>query len=166
MAKARPQKKSAPKATRPPGPYLTAALIAEKLLAESDGVTSIVRIVDRIAVQAEGLAELEKSQDNRMALPLTLVIAFRAGGFRGKSAALILQEGPSGQSEPMGASPIDFDGSPDGGFNLKAPLTLKWEGAGRYWYNVYLDNKFVSRVPLTVEIGKLSPRQPSGNKRG
>ena len=36
------------------GPYLSVAVLCEKVLREADGVSSIIRIVDRITVSAKG----------------------------------------------------------------------------------------------------------------
>ncbi len=136
------------------GPYLSAALIAEKILTErDDNATSIIRIVDKIGISPESISS---HKENVLGFPLVVLVSFRAGGYRGESVLLLVQVSPSGESEPVGLCHVQFDGTPNGLYDLKLPLSMVWHGPGRYWYDVYLDNKLLSRIPFEVAIGDAS----------
>jgi hypothetical protein len=135
----------------PIGPFVSATLIAEKLLMEQDGAGTIVRIVDRVGLDS---AVANHPMGEMVGLNLTILVAFRAGGFKGKSRVLIVHETPSGKSEPIGYSEMQFDGTAAQTVNVQAPIVLRWEGAGQYWYDILLDDRFVSRIPLQMTIGR------------
>jgi hypothetical protein len=136
------------------GPYVSATLIAEKILLEPDGASTIVRIVDRVGVDP---VVVNQPMGTVIGLNLIILAAFRAGGFKGKSKVMIVHETPSGKTEAIGMSELQFDGTAAQTVNAQGPVVLKWEGAGQYWYNILLENKFVSRLPLLVTVGTSLP---------
>lgn len=151
MAKAKKRKtKGTPRQLPRKGPYLSAALIAEKILTEQDKAITIVRVVDRVGISPESINDLK---DNKLGLGfLTIVLSFKAGGYEGRSGLLIIQGGPSGNSEPLGMAEIPFDGTLGSGYNIFCPVALRWEKDGHYWFDTYLDNQFVTRIPLEVYL--------------
>lgn len=138
----------------PVGPYLSAGLIAEKILVErDDNSMSIIRIVDKIGISPESVSVLK---DNVLGFPLVALVSFRAGCYSGHSVLLLVQVAPSGESQPVGMCRIAFDGTPNGLYDVRLPLSMVWHGPGRYWYDVYLDNKLLSRIPFEVVVGDAS----------
>jgi len=134
------------------GPYLSAALIAEAILVERDNNrTSIIRVVDKIGIAPEATASLKI--DEVVTFALTLFVSFRAGGYSGQSHLMIAQVfDPSGDSEPIGLSQFQFNGTLRDLWEVKLPLSMLWKGPGQYWIDVYLDNKLFSRVPFEITI--------------
>src|SRR5437868_2413883 len=102
MAKAKKGKAATtqPKIERK-GPYLSVALIAERIITETDGVASFMRVIDRVGISPEMISQLKKSKHEKMGLNLTIALYFKAGGFKGSSNLLIVQGCPSGKSEPL-----------------------------------------------------------------
>jgi hypothetical protein len=131
------------------GPYLSVAVIAEAVLTETDNKMSIIRIVDKIGIAPEVIQTIN---DEVVSFTLVVVVSFRAGGFKGESAFLLVQVSPSGESEPIGMSQFQFSGTPNDTWEIKMPLNMKWNGPGQYWFEVYLDNKIFSRVPFEIAI--------------
>src|SRR5436853_6252033 len=98
------------------GPYLTAALICEKILREKDEVISIIRIIDRITVTIRGTSPPETPPP-----PITVncnaFIALKSGSTTGKRTLKWMLEAPSGTETPEQLIPILLEGE-DRGVNL------------------------------------------------
>lgn len=133
----------------PKGPYLSVAVIAEKILTEPDTVPTIVRIIDKTTFPSE--PPVPKG-DGLQLQNLSMLVAFRTGGRRANWNLHIIQEGPSGFRQPIGYSQLPFNGTQREGVNVQFPVVIKWEGAGLYWYDIFLNKKFVARIPLEVAI--------------
>ena len=75
------------------GPYLSSALLCEKVLVENDGVKSAIRIVDRInhSPIVSDTAEAMKPFD----LPLFLLLKFKSGSARGPMLLKVRFNAPS-----------------------------------------------------------------------
>jgi hypothetical protein len=145
-------KKKKPALVKRVGPFLQTALIAEKILSEPDGTVTIVRVVDRIGLQTESINHPENAT---ISLNLTILIGLKAGGFKGKGTVTIVQVGPAGKNQAIGKAEFTFDGTQSAGYNTQAPCLLKWEGDGQYWYEIFLNDRFLSRIPLQVAQGNL-----------
>jgi hypothetical protein len=154
--------KSVPDSASAPfiGPHLAVALIAEAVLTETNNKMSIIRVVDKIGLASETITTINK--DEVVTFPLVVVISFKAGGFKGESAMLLVQVGPAGESEPIGLSRFQFAGGNDTWEIKMTPLNMKWYGPGQYWFDVYLDNKLFSRIPFQIEEAP----KPSQEKQG
>jgi hypothetical protein len=134
------------------GPHLSAALIAERVLTEQDSVPSIVRVVDKVGINPVKM----KDSLGIVGIPLTIWVSFKGDGFKGERPVVFVQVSPSDKRQPIGFANIQFDGSKAKGFNVIIPTVLKWEGPGQYWYDVYLGDKFCTRMPLEVVIGDIT----------
>jgi len=132
------------------GPYLQAAFFCERLLEESDGVLSAIRIVDTITTQDD------ESTPHPVMRPvnLTLFIAFKAGQARGAYDLTVAMEGPTERSSTHPAErhtqTILFDGADHGGATIIMPVALIADQEGVYWFSVFLDDLVVTRLPLRV----------------
>src|SRR5271157_4694811 len=91
------------------GPYLSIAVFCEKLLQESDGGLSLIRVFDRYTV-----AEPSESIPITT-IPLTLVILMRSGIFRGPSTINVVGYSPSGQEIANIPIPTLFEGDNERG---------------------------------------------------
>ena len=66
------------------GPFLAAAVICERVLAEADNVWSAMRIVDGITMQ-DPIAEAHPPALEMMLAPnLTILVMVKSGSFQGK----------------------------------------------------------------------------------
>lgn len=72
------------------GPFLTIAVLCEKVLQEKDGVPSIIRVVDRITISGHS-PSMPPTQ-----ISPTLVVAMKAGMFRGMADLEIQPSCPLG----------------------------------------------------------------------
>ena len=135
------------------GPYLKTAVFCEHVLREVDGVPSLIRIVDRITHTRTGPdapVEMPPVSHN-----LRAFISLASGEMRGSSEIKIELEEPSGLRKPSMASSVLFEGE-DKGVNLVLNMTTTFEYQGLYWFNVYLDDKLLTRMPLRVIYSRMT----------
>ena len=131
------------------GPFLAAAVLCEKVLTETDGVLSIIRIVDRMMVRAIGPAEQIPDNLPPGVVDLTAVISFKSGAARGRAKVSLGLEKPSGSSTKLADIPVLFEGE-DRGNNLILPLMLEVHEEGLYWIVVELDGELATKLPLRL----------------
>jgi len=137
------------------GPYLSAALICERILTESDRVISAMRIVDTITISTD--AETSIPKGGVLPLQVTLLVSFKAGHFRGKQQLNITLVGPSGKRKPFFGAELDFSGAgdePEGGNNLGIRMHVQWDGPGLYWLEISLGTRELTRVPFRLKLAR------------
>ena len=133
------------------GPYLLAAVICERVMEEKDGVKSAIRMIDqlnRTAVGPNPPPEMEPFQKE-----LGLLLRFKAGGARGTYQVEIRLRKPSrteSDAELGMIHTIHFPGPDDSGLDIIGNLMLQIDEVGTWWFDVYLNEKRVVRIPLRV----------------
>ncbi|MEW6141849.1 MAG: hypothetical protein AB1597_01660 [Chloroflexota bacterium] len=130
------------------GPFLIAALICEKLLTERDGVTSAIRIIDR-------LTHYEVGPNPPATMPAfnwkgSLLILFKSGRARGPMTLRVPLEKPNGTRVAGLPNVINFEGEDDRGVELKTDIEIRLDMPGLYWFHVTLDDVELTRMPLRV----------------
>ncbi len=137
------------------GPYLNAAVICEKVLQEKDEAVSIIRVVDRITVTAAA----SFSPENMQPIPLNLsaFLSFRSGAAKGRNTIKWVMEEPSGIRGPEQLLPVLFEGEDRGAnFILSLPLTVNQEGV--YWFDIFLEDQLLTRIPLRILYQRIGPQ--------
>ncbi len=129
------------------GPYLAAALICEKVLQEKDGTISIIRMVDRVTLTAP--AALSPEQLPLVPINLYAFISLKSGSAKGRSTIKWRIEPPSGIALPEQLLPVLFEGE-DRGVNLTLALNLVVDQEGLYWFDVFLEDQLLTRIPLRI----------------
>jgi hypothetical protein len=148
----------------PLGPYLAAAFFCERVIQDNEGVLTVVRIVDRVTSTATGVGTPDVMPP--VSTSLTLVVMLKSGHARGRHDIEVRSEGPSGLRLPLqkGMS-VQLDGE-ERGANLIIQANLTLENEGLYWFDVLLDGRALTRVPLRVVYQRLetgqAPQLPSG----
>lgn len=131
------------------GPYLTAAVICEKILQEKDETISVIRMVDRFNVTVNALG----SPENLPPIPINLglLISLKSGEARGRYTVKLRIVSPSGlQTLPDQLLPVLFEGGEDRGANLILNLNMVIDQEGVYWFGIFLEETLLTRVPLRV----------------
>lgn len=139
------------------GPFLQMAVFCEKALQEKDGVMSAIRIVDRFTLTTPG--EVSPEVMPTMNLGITLIIAFKSGDVKGKMELKVNPVSPSGQGMPGFVGPLLFEGG-DHGSSIVIQYGLSAKEEGIYWFDIVLNNKFVTKIPLRIIYAKATI--PSG----
>ena len=124
--------------------YLQMAIFCEKVLREADGVLSIIRVVDRFTVPGS-TPEMPPH-----VLSFMIVVLFKAGFMRGKQTIAIRPKSPTGLDLPAMELPVLFEGDDDRGIAMTFPIQWAPPEEGLYWWEVYLNQEMVTRMPLRV----------------
>ena len=146
-------------------PYLAFAFFCERILHEQDGVLTPIRIVDRLLVNFMPAPKIAPAPVNS----ITLVVGLKAGNYKGKGKIRIKGAAPSGKSvtpKPI-ETEVELTGA-DSGANFIAILGLPFREVGTYWFDIYFNNRMLTRTPLSVSV--FSPQTPiartaAGKKR-
>ena len=126
------------------GPYLCAAIFCEKVLEESDGVNSIVRIIDRFLFQGN------QEEMPASTIEITAYILLKAGEFRGPATLSLEPVAPSGSKFPKLSLQINFEGDGDRGVAVKIPIRFVTAESGLYWFSLMRDQELLTRMPLRL----------------
>ena len=131
------------------GPYLQMAFFCEKVLHEADGVASFIRQIDRLTTTRSDPSAPAK-------MPTTtytpfLAITIKSGAARGSHEIKIFRESPSGirDTAPLFTMTAFFEGE-ERGVGLYGPITMTLEEEGLYWFDLYVDETLMTRMPFRV----------------
>jgi hypothetical protein len=133
------------------GPYLGAAIFCEKVLRETDGVLSLIRVVDRWTVN--GVAEVMPLT----VIQTTLVIMLKSGIHRGSSQITLTPTSPSGKLMQAVTLPTIFEGDDDRGVAAIANIGFPVQEDGVYWFDLEVDGQQMTKLPLRVAYLRSAP---------
>jgi len=130
------------------GPFLSCAIICERVLEEKDGVKSAIRIIDRITravVSPNPPTEMEPFERD-----MTLLIRLKSGSARGAYPLEVRLVKPSGESPRPLMQTVYFEGEEDRGLDIVANMRIKFDFTGVYWFHIYLDGARLTQVPVRI----------------
>ena len=130
------------------GPFLQAALICERILTEADGTVSAIRIIDRFFITPNP-GQPPAATMPAVVMSHTLFVTFKSGAVHGRLTAKLVFRGPSGLKLQEVSIPVLLEGD-ERGANLIIPYQIQVEEEGLYWFDVYLDDKLMTKVPFRV----------------
>ena len=126
-------------------PQLRITALCERVLEEKDGAISLIRLIDRLIITAEGTdvpKELPPGQ-----VSLTAIMSWING--LGNYEAKIRVNFPDGNSFNTASLPFYLD-SLDRVHNIVLRLTLPVKQPGIYWFNFMLGDEIKTKIPLRV----------------
>jgi hypothetical protein len=130
-------------------PFVQVAAICQTPMQETNGLFSVVRIMDRVPVF--GVTDEMKPQGLNM---LSLVVILKAGEMSGKYTLHIIPQKPSGQRLPPISTQVLFERD-ERGVVLTIPVPLVADEEGLYWFDVMLQEDLLTRIPLRVVYQKI-----------
>jgi hypothetical protein len=139
------------------GPFVSVACICQTPLQEAMGNLSIIRIMDRV-----GIAGVTATMQPQPLQNLVLVVILRSGVLREHHKVKIVPIGPGEKPLPANEMSVLFEGD-DRGPALILPLSIVATEEGLYWFDVYLEEQLLTRIPLRViyqQIQSPFPFQP------
>ncbi len=140
---------------QPLEPCLRIGALCERVLEEKDNVLSLIRVIDRLIITAEGIdvpKELPPGQT-----PIIALMSWVNG--LGNYEAKIRVEMPDSNSIESPTLSFYLD-SLDKVQNHIVRMMLPMKRAGVYWFNFLLGDKVKSRVPLRVIYQRMEhPKQ-------
>jgi hypothetical protein len=90
-------------------------------------------------------------------LNLNAFLSFRSGAAKGRNTIKWVMEEPSGIRGPEQLLPALFEGEDRGAnFILGLPLTVNQEGV--YWFDIFLEDQLLTRIPLRILYQRIGPQ--------
>lgn len=129
------------------GPFISAATLCEQVLEEKDGVQSIIRMIDRLTVS--GATQTPEIMPTLQVNQYWLFLSFKSGSIRDSRTIKVNMCTPGGEEISQASIKALFEGD-ERGVNLRIQLQLLLQEEGIYWFDVYVDEELVTRVPLRV----------------
>lgn len=135
------------------GPFLAAALFCESLIDGTDGALSVIRIADNLTVTIPPDApENVPSEVKPVPASIWLLVTLRKGDGPREHELSIVLHAPSGQLHRYDAQKIVLSPEPYGGANVKVRVNLLLKAGGLHWFDIEVDGKLMTRVPLNIAI--------------
>jgi len=134
------------------GPYLGMAILCERVLQEKDNVLSAIRIVDKIIQTAIGPDSLEMMPP--VTINLFAIISFKSGASGGKYNFKLVPTTPSNEKMQEYSIPLVLEKNGKSA-NVIINLNLLVKEEGLYWFDVSLNDEFVTKIPLHIEYQRV-----------
>jgi hypothetical protein len=134
------------------GPFLQVGCLCENVIEDKTGTLSLIRIIDTITHTEAGPSPPEELPPFPFSLKLVLIL--KSGQARGRANLRIVPELPTGASlDPISMS-VHFEGE-EKGQNVITNIALTFKHEGLYWFNVYLDERPLTAIPLRVKYRRI-----------
>lgn len=140
------------------GPYIQMAGLCEQVIEDKTGALSLIRIVDTIThTEARPDAPAEMPP---VTYPMKMVIMLKSGRARGRHELKIVPELPSGELKDPLIRSIQMEGE-ERGVNNIINMVFTFTMEGLYWFNLYLDDSLLTRIPLRVKYNRIVTKPAS-----
>jgi hypothetical protein len=112
-------------------------------------------VVDRVTVTVAASSSPENLPPTT--LNLNAFLSFRSGTAKGRLTIKWILEEPSGIRRPEQLLPALFEGEDRAtNFILSLPLIVDQEGV--YWFDVFLEDQLLTRIPLRIFYQRIGPQ--------
>ena len=139
------------------GPFIQAATLCEQVIEDKTGVLSLIRVIDTIT---HTVAQPDPPIDMPpVTYPMKMVIMLKSGRARGRHELKITPELPSGEFKHSITQSIQLEGEERGTNNI-INLIFNFTMEGLYWFNIYLDDSLLSRIPMRIKYSRIITQQP------
>ncbi len=141
-------------------PWVQVAVICQAAISEANGVLSIIRVTDRIGVQG-----ITPEMQPFPLQTFTLAVLLKSGFMKGKHVVKVMMETPSGERNQIGESTALFEGE-DRGVAMVTPLPIVIPVDGLYWFDLFLEEELLTRIPLRVIYQRIPTQAVMGPPPG
>ncbi len=129
------------------GPYIKAAVFVSQVIEGKDNVLSLIRVIDRLTTSASGP---EPPNDMPEAtFTMNAVIMLVAGKARGRHQVRFVREDPNGERRDIWSGGVPLEGE-NKGHNINLALSESFALEGTYWYDVFIEDVLMTRMPFQV----------------
>ena len=134
------------------GPFIQAACFCETVIEDKSGVLSLIRLIDTLIHTQAGEAPPEELPP--FSHTFKLVIMLKSGDAKGRFNLRVEPELPNGSTEKNVIVTAYFEGE-EKGQNIVADMAYLFKLEGLYWFNVFLDDKKLTSIPLRVKYNRV-----------
>lgn len=131
-----------------PRPYVTAALLCERVLQEKDEVLTIIRIIDKLQYRLQGIG-VPIPAGTKPLVEIQGVVGIKSGPVTGDHTIKVVVERPNGDRKDVFTYPVKLLGK-DHGQNIILKMGLGVDMDGLFWFDVIFDEELLTRIPLVV----------------
>ena len=135
------------------GPWLSFAVLCEKWIEDKNGRISLINIVDQVNFSPQP-GQGDATQPVAIPIRLVAAIGFKGGVLRGANDVKLQITKPNGEPGPSMTISVLFQGE-ERGTNILSDLNLVLADEGLYWVEVYIQDQFMSRIPLRLAIQRV-----------
>jgi hypothetical protein len=139
------------------GPYVKAAVFCDRVIEGKDNVLSFIRVIDRLVTVASGPGAPNEMPPS--SFQMTAVIMFTSGMARGRHDVRLEREAPNGTRNSIYSASVHLEGE-NKGHNLILNLAERFDFEGIYWYDVFVENQLMTRMPFQVIYSRQSAGRP------
>lgn len=139
------------------GPYIQVATLCEQVIEDKEGALSLIRIVDTVTHTVA--SPDAPSEMPPITYPIKMVIMLKSGRARGRHELKIIPEMPSGELKQPLITSIQMEGE-ERGFNHIVNMFFTFTMEGLYWFNIYLNDSLVTRIPLRTKYNRVVTLAP------
>lgn len=134
------------------GPYIQMAGFCDFVLEDKTGALSLIRVIDTLTHREVGPAAPPEMPEVRHTMKLILML--KSGRARGRHELKIVPQLPSGEiKEPIQLS-VHLEGE-ERGQNFIADISFPFTMEGVYWFNVYLNDGLLTKIPFRVKYERV-----------
>jgi hypothetical protein len=150
-----------PKRTKKDGPYLAAAFFCENAIADkADGALIGFRIIDTLNISLPADPSFP-SEEKPLAVQIAGILSFRTGDSPGQHVLRVVMTSPTGKKNPPIEQTLTFTSPEQGGANLVLRNNIRVIKGGVFWFDIFLDGKRFTRMPLRITLQRADPPTPA-----
>ncbi|MBM4438321.1 MAG: hypothetical protein FJ029_14105 [Actinobacteria bacterium] len=136
------------------GPYVTAAVLCERVLRDQDGLFTIVRTLDRIIRNWSGPLPGDSAVPP-IDVRATAYVALTAGSARGRATLGLRVVKPSGEILLEKPFPVLFE-MDERAAAVAVDLAFPGDQEGLWWIEIRLDGQLATKIPLRLVDQRVS----------
>jgi Family of unknown function (DUF6941) len=142
------------------GPYLSAALLCERVMEEKDKVLTAFRITDSTTITLPpGTPDDFPSETNRLPVTFDSLVSLKTGKSPGEHTVRIDMISPSGKRSESETRTLTLPDEEHGGANLIHHHTVSIKQGGLFYFEVLVDGELLTRVPFRIDVIRQSADQ-------
>lgn len=148
-------------------PELNAAVICERVIEDkNDKTITIIRLLDTYTLNLPPDTPLNvPSEEYRIPISFSIALAIKTGDSVGEQNVQIVGAFPSGKKQKIYDRMVTLSKEPYGGANLVLNQTIALSKGGLFWFEVFLNGKRKTRIPLLVNITRQQPLEELPKKK-
>jgi hypothetical protein len=143
-------------------PFVTIATACDNILAEADGVLSVIRIVDRYAITALHQFK-DQFRDADIALPIKALICLKSGDFQGEGELSLKIQLPDATRKDFPEKWTLLMEGEEKGVNINLEFGMSSKHIGLSWIEIYWNNEFLSKFPIRLSLDESQQKADAKN---
>ena len=129
------------------GPFVKAAVFVDRVIEGKDDVLTLVRVIDRLTATSSGAEPAARMPTAEFQMHAVIMLV--SGRARGRYQVRLVREAPDADRADVWSGGIFLEGN-NKGHNLNLALSESFSREGTYWYDVFVNEELLTRMPFQV----------------